>query len=127
MGREFWSGGIGLIVAIAALAVSMPAEARDGCGRGYYFDGYACRAERYYRPPPPGYYPPPPPPRYYYEEPPRRYYGPPPDEGTIFQFNFGGRDERRYAPPVRGRDGKPYCPQRGYTIQDGLCKPYRGY
>jgi hypothetical protein len=124
MGRGFWSAGIGLLVAIAALAVSMVAEARDGCGRGYYFDGYACRPERYYRPPP-GYYPPPPP-RYYdepprYYEPPRRYYGPPPDEGSVFQFNFGGRDERRYAPPVRGR-----C-QPGYTIQDGLCKPYRGY
>lgn len=125
MGRGFWSAGITLLVGIAALALSTAAEARDGCGRGYYFDGYACRPERYYRPPPPGYYPPPPP--RYYDEPPRRYYGPPPDEGSSFQFNFGSREERRYAPPVRGRDGRLICAQRGYTIQDGLCKPYRGY
>lgn len=116
MGRGFWTCGIGLIVGVAALAGSTVAEARDGCGRGYYFDGYACRPERYYRPPPP---------RYYEEPPPRYYGGPPPSSG--FQFNFGGGDDRRYAPPVRGRDGRPTCAQRGYTIQDGLCKPYRGY
>lgn len=116
MGRGFWTCGIGLIVGVAALAGSTVADARDGCGRGYYFDGYACRPERYYRPPPP---------RYYEEPPPRYYGGPPPSSG--FQFNFGGGDDRRYAPPVRGRDGRPTCAQRGYTIQDGLCKPYRGY
>lgn len=114
--------GIGLIIGVAALALSTAAEARDGCGRGYYFDGYACRPERHYRPPPPGYRPPPP---RYYEEPPPRYYGPPPGPGI--QFNFGGRNDQHYAPPVRGRDGKATCAQRGYTIQDGLCKPYRGY
>jgi hypothetical protein len=97
----------------------MTAEARDGCGRGYFFDGYGCRQERYYRPPPPGYYQPPPP----------RYYGPPRDEGAVFQFNFGGggRDERHYARPTRNRDGRLTCAQRGYTVQDGVCKPYRGY
>ncbi len=116
MTRGFYAGGIGLIVGLAALAVSTAAEARDGCGRGFYFDGYRCRPERYYRPPPPRYY----------EEPPPRYYGPPPGPGI--QFNFGGGgDDRRYARPVRGRDGRPVCAQRGYTIQDGLCKPYRGY
>lgn len=121
MGRGFWSCGIGLAVGVAALAGSTVAEARDGCGRGYYYDGYACRPERHYRPPPPGYYPPPD--RY---GPPPRYYEPAPAPG--FQFNFGGGgDDRRYARPVRGRDGRPTCAQRGYTIQDGLCKPYRGY
>ena len=33
----------------------------------------------------------------------------------------GPRDERRYDYDRRHR-----CP-RGYTVQDGVCKPYRGY
>lgn len=45
--------------------------------------------------------------------------------GLILNFGGGGgssgADNRRYYPPVNGR-----C-QRGWTIQDGLCKPYRGY
>ena len=55
----------------------------------------------------------------YYEEP--RYYEQPRND-LVIPFNFGGGgDDRRYNPPVNGR-----CP-RNYTIQDGLCKPYRGY
>lgn len=102
-----------LLLAVAALAIaSTAAEARDGCGRGFYFDGYRCVREAYYPPPPP----------------PGRYYGPPRDEGPVVRFDFGGggRDDRRYAPPVRGRDGRLSCAQRGYTVQDGLCKPYTG-
>lgn len=115
-----------LLLAVAAFAVSSTAaEARDGCGRGYYHNGYRCVPERYNRPPPDRYYGPPP--GYYEPPPPRRYHGRPPDDGMVLQFNFGGRNEPRYRPPVRGRDGKPTCEQRGYTIQDGLCKPYRGY
>lgn len=114
MGRGFWCCATGLVAGIAALAMSTVAEARDGCGRGYYFDGYDCRPERYYRPPPPRYY----------DEPPPGYYG----LGPGLQFNFGGGDDdRRYARPIRGPNGRPTCAQRGYTIQDGLCKPYRGY
>jgi hypothetical protein len=112
-----------LAVAVFALA-STAAEARDGCGRGFYYNGYRCAPERYYRPPPDRYYGPPP---GYYGPPPPRYYGPPRDEGTVLQFNFGGGDDRRYARPVRGRGGRLTCAQRNYTIQDGLCKPYRGY
>lgn len=57
---------------------------------------------QYYYPPPP----PPPPPGYY-----RGYgYGPPPPPPYGY---YGGRD---YRP----------CP-RGFTVQDGVCKPYRGY
>lgn len=108
-----------LLLAVAALAVvSTAAEARDGCGRGYFFNGYRCVPERSYGPPRDYYGPPP---GRYYGPPRDRYYGPPRDEGTVFRFDFGGGgDHRRYAPPVRGR-----C-QRGYTIQDGLCKPYTG-
>jgi hypothetical protein len=53
-------------------------------------------------PPPPGYYPPPLPPPVYYP-PPHRY--------------------RYYPPSPRWRYG---CPPH-YTVQGGLCKPYRGY
>lgn len=79
------------------------------------------------------YYPPPPPPRryrrdyeYYYDDygpPPRRYYGPPPRHyyGPPPGYRAPPPRRERYAPP---RNGK--CPA-GHTIQDGLCKPYRGY
>lgn len=115
----------GLMLAVAAFTLaSAAAEARDGCGRGYYYDGYRCAPERYYRPPPDRYYGPPP---GYYEPPPPRYYGPPPESGPVLRFDFGGGgDDRRYARPERGRDGRLTCAQRGYTIQDGLCKPYTG-
>lgn len=114
-----------LLLAVAAFAIaSTGAEARDGCGRGYYYNGYRCAPERYYRPPPDRYYGPPP--GYYYDPPPPRYYGPPRDEGTVFQFDFGGGDNRRYQRPIR-RNGQLTCARRGYTVQDGWCKPYRGY
>ena len=43
--------------------------------------------------------------------------------------------DRRYAPSrqnlgngiYRGANGQPYCYRRGFTVQDGVCKPYRGY
>ena len=79
---------LALLIGLAGYAVlSQPSEARDGCGPGYYFNGYRCRpmVREYYAPPPP-------PPRYY--------------RGPYRTFNG--------------------CPPR-YTIQDGVCKPYRGY
>ena len=101
--------GLLLFGIAASLAISPAAEARDGCGRGFYFDGYGCVRQPYYGPPPGAYYAPPP-----------GYYGPAP--GPTIQFNLGGGgNDRRYAAPVRG-----HC-QRGFTVQDGLCKPYRGY
>jgi hypothetical protein len=82
-----------------ALITSMPsADARDGCGRGWYFDGRACRpmggggyggGPAYgpaYGPPPPAYY--------------------------------GGCAPRR-SPTWP-------CPCGNYTVQDGVCKPYTG-
>jgi hypothetical protein len=99
-----------LLLAAATLAVACTAaEARDGCGRGLYFDGYRCVRE-------------------HYAPPPDRYYGPPRDEGPVVRFDFGGGGGGggRYAAPVRGRDGRLSCAQRGYTVQDGLCKPYTG-
>jgi hypothetical protein len=40
---------------------------------------------------------------------------------------------RYYAPRnlgngiIRGQDGRLHCADRRFTIQDGVCKPYRGY
>ena len=76
-----------LLIGVAALgAIATAADARDGCGRGWYFNGYRCVPE-----PPPRYYGPPP-----------TYYGPPPDRGPGLLFDFGGGGgEQRYFPPSR--------------------------
>lgn len=97
-------GALGLLAATAGIA-----EARNGCGPGWYYNGYRCvpaQAAPRYAPPvyaPPRYAP--------------RAAGP---RGYV----FAGPD----------RWGKPtYYPRRGgqcpggFTVQDGLCKPYRGY
>lgn len=60
-------------------------------------------AQYYYQPypPPPAYYPPPPP--------------PPP-----YGYGYGYRPYPSRYPTWNG------CP-RGFTVQGGVCKPYRGY
>lgn len=103
------AGGIA-IAALAALATS--AEARDGCGRGWYWDGYAC-APQYAGPP--GY----------------RGYGPPRGryrgiDRPIYGESSYGRPEIWFRPYVN-RHGQLQCAQPGYTVQDGVCKRYRGY
>jgi hypothetical protein len=87
------------IALAAALAASSMAQAADGCGRGWYWNGYRCAPMRVYGPP-----------RYGYYEPAPRYYG------------------RYRAYPYRpGHNyGSAGCPWN-YTVQDGVCKPYRGY
>jgi len=82
------------VAAVAAL--SSGAEARDGCGQGWYFDGYGCRpmAREYYGPP--RYVPGP------------RYVDPGHPYG--YRYNYGD----------------PRCGRPNYTIQDGVCKPYAG-
>lgn len=92
---------IGLLLAALAalLTFSEFAEARDGCGPGWGWNGYRCVPLR----------PAPPPPGYGYG-----YYGP----------GYGAPP-----PPVYYRRGyRTYngC-QPGWTVQDGVCKPYRGY
>jgi hypothetical protein len=71
-----------------------------------------------YGPPPPGYGPPPP--GYGYG----RGYGPGygPAPGPYYRSE---RIERGYYRPGRFRTWNG-C-QQGWTVQDGLCKPYRGY
>jgi len=104
-----------LFVGIAALTVvSTVAEARDGCGRGWYYTGRGCVPED-------GPYGPPA--RYY--EPPARYYEPPVAGPPQLWLGLGGRDEPRYSPPNPAFKTWNNCPPL-YTVQDGLCKPYTG-
>ena len=86
-----------LSVAATLVATSELATARDGCGNGWYWNGYRCApmGRTYYAPQYFGYYRPP---------------------GTATQVNPWG------ATCYRGR-----CCPAGYSIQDGVCKPYRGY
>lgn len=105
-----------LVVAALSLVALMSAadlaQARDGCGAGRYYNGYRCVSmggSGYYGPGP-GFYEPGP--RYYRPGP--GYYGPPPGA-------YRGRGI------YIDRNGQPACRQRGFTVQDGVCKPYRGY
>jgi hypothetical protein len=94
-------GLLSLLIGIAALgAIATAADARDGCGRGLYYNGFRCVPER-------------------------DYYGPPPDRWPLFMFVLNGRDDQRYFPPSRRYNTRKGCPPR-YTVQDGLCKPYTG-
>ncbi len=105
------------LFAVAALSVMLQAaDARDGCGPGYYYDGYRCRPmdrdhgpgsgfgyDRHYEEP-------------YYRD---RGYGPPGEWRAIPGESSSGRPEIWYEP----RGGS--CPN-GFTVQDGVCKKYRG-
>jgi hypothetical protein len=52
-------------------------------------------------------------------------YGPPPGYGAPGPYYRSQRIERGYYRPGRFRSWNG-C-QQGWTVQDGLCKPYRGY
>ena len=46
-----------LLVSVAALgAISTPADARDGCGRGMFYNGYRCVPQGYERGPDPRFF-----------------------------------------------------------------------
>jgi hypothetical protein len=93
-----------ILLALATLtAFAGVAEARDGCGRGWFFNGVRCVPMAG----PPVVVPPPPPPRYVA---PRGFVYAGPDRWGHPQYY-----------PIRGR-----CPA-GFTVQSGLCKPYRGF
>lgn len=95
-----------LLIALVALGAIVGAA---GEASAQYYDPY-------YR----GYHPPPPPPPYYrppYDGP--RYRG---DRLEDFRPAYVDRHGQMTFYPKRG--GR--CP-RGYTVQDGVCKPYRGY
>jgi hypothetical protein len=98
--------GIAASTLISVSLVSTVAEARDGCGRGMYYNGRRCVPEDE-----PGYGPG----RGYYE-----------DRGPGIRLDLGGRrDETRYRPPNPSFKTWNNCPPT-YTVQDGLCKPYTG-
>jgi hypothetical protein len=99
-----------VLFALAALtAFAGIAEARDGCGRGFFFNGVRCVPIRAV--PPPVVVVPPPPPVVVRPAPVRGWAPAGPDRWGQMTFWPGPRGQ---------------CPPR-YTVQDGLCKPYRGF
>jgi hypothetical protein len=90
---------LALILLAAASLVGTAGVASAQYGGGYYYGG----PDPYYRP--------------RYRE---RYYGGYAG-GPIVGYDVYGRQELYYPVGPGGR-----CP-RHYTIQSGLCKPYRGY
>ena len=103
-------------IAVAALSLAALmsfadlAQARDGCGAGRFYNGYRCVPMRG---PGPAYYGPGP--GHFGPGPGPGYYGPPPGayrggRGIYLDYN-----------------GQPNCTRPGFTVQDGVCKPYRGY
>lgn len=99
---RYFVQALGLAAAIIAggLSFAGPASAQY-----YYYDR--------------GYYPPPPPPPPGYYGGPR--YGPPGFAGWRPAYVDRHGQQTFYPRPGRNK-----CP-RGYTVQDGVCKPYRGY
>jgi hypothetical protein len=94
---------LSLIGITSLLAAAEPASARDGCGRGNYFNGSACVQQPYYEPQP-------------------QYYEP---RVQIYQqpYGYGGGYRQYGRQPYVGHGGN--CPN-GYTVQHGRCEPYRG-
>ena len=99
-----------MLLSVSALAATTElATARDGCGEGHYWNGYRCtwmsNSSFYVRRPDYGY---------------RFYDRPIQGESSYGQPEVWFRVQY-------DRSGRPYCAQRGYTVQDGVCKRYRGY
>ena len=81
---------------LAFAAAGIQSAAADGCGRGLHYNGYRCVPCGQYYAGP----------RYYGE---RRYYRQP-------GYAYGGYRNQH----------SPSCGNPGFTVQDGVCKPYRG-
>jgi hypothetical protein len=109
MRRLLRSLAIASLSMAALVSAAELAQARDGCGPGRFYNGYRCVPMGGYGG---GYYDDGP--RYYRPAPPPMYYGGGP------RYGGGGSI---YIDP----NGRPQCRQRGFTVQDGVCKPYRGY
>jgi hypothetical protein len=101
-------------LAVLATSVSI-AQAEDGCGRGRYYNGYRCAPIEQG-----GYHGPPD----YRGGPPAEYY--PPGVGPR------ARGQGDYGPQTtQNRDcynvgGRRICCPKHWTVQDGVCKPYKG-
>jgi hypothetical protein len=103
-----------LLAGTATLIAATAAEARDGCGQGWFHNGVACARQegpsygRRYGGYDGGYY--------------GGGYQRPRPEGSWRAPNFGGNVVR----PTRGNNGAMSCSNAGYTWQNGACRPYRG-
>ena len=118
-------GSLACVVVAALLGASdltiNIADAQEQCREGWYFNGYMCAPA----------------------QPDGRYYGPP---GAILPGDRAGYESSRQlstrncsifhgrqicCPPGRsaqeGRRHRPLCCPLGWTVQAGVCKPYRGY
>lgn len=114
---------LGLAAIVASASTS---QADDGCGQGWYWNGYQCAPMRYDR---------------WHRDDRWRHHDRWRDherwrhhERRSYDWRHhddnGPRfynDEPRYYPPDRHRWHTPNGCQPHYTVQDGLCKPYRGY
>ena len=110
-----------ILLGVAAIAVTASASrAEDGCGRGWYWNGYACAP--FYRAPWRG--------DDRYER--WRHWhhhdrDDEDDDGLRYHRDYRYyNDGPRYYPPNPKWHTSNGCPPH-YTVQDGLCKPYRGY
>ena len=104
------------IVSLVLAVVALMSVAGAASAQQIYLD---FGPNRGYGPPPPGYGP-------GYGPPPPGYgpgYGPPP--GPYYRSYRGGGGGGGYYRPGRFRTWNGCQP--GWTVQDGLCKPYRGY
>ena len=90
---------------VAFIIIATAAEAADGCGRGWFYNGQRCVPQEE---PGPRYYGPrtryyePEQPRYNEPEPRARNYEPEqPVAGPLLRFDLGGREESHYRLPTR--------------------------
>jgi hypothetical protein len=90
-------------LAVLAASVSI-AQAEDGCGRGRYYNGYRCAPIEQG-----GYHGPP----EYRGGPPAGYYS-------------SGRGDYGRNPDCYNVGGRRICCPKRWTVQDGVCKPYKG-
>ena len=112
-----------ILLGVAAIAVTASASrAEDGCGRGWYWNGYACA--RAYLAPWRGD-------EYRHDHRWRRWHHRDWDDedhdGPRYRryYRYDNDGQRYYPPDPKWRTWNG-CPPH-YTVQSGLCKPYRGY
>lgn len=86
-----------LIAAAAFGLASDVAVARDGCGPGRYYNGHRCVTMRPYA------------------------------QGPYYGNGYGWGRQNLGNGIYRDPNGSLQCYQPGFTVQGGVCKPYRGY
>lgn len=105
-----------VLVGLAALAAGFDsAKADDGCGRGRYYNGYRCApidSQEYYGPPG------------YSGRPPAEYYPPGAGPRARGRGDYGAQSD--YNKDCYTVNGRRICCPKQWTVQDGVCKPYKG-